>query len=94
MVSIGTLFAFTVVCIGVIVLRKRNPSVERPFKTPFVPVVPILGVIVCLLMMASLPIESWERLAIWMAIGIALYFAYGRKHSVLGKEIQRGVRED
>ena len=88
MVSIGTLFAFTLVCIGVIVLRKKDPTAERPFKTPLVPLVPILGVIVCVLMMASLPIESWERLAIWMAIGIVVYFAYGRKHSVLKREVE------
>jgi len=88
MVSIGTLFAFTLVCIGVIVLRKKNPLAERPFKTPLVPLIPILGVLVCVLMMASLPIESWERLAIWMAVGVIIYFAYGKKHSVLKKEIE------
>src|SRR5690606_32677074 len=66
MVSIGTLFAFTLVCIGVMVLRKSNPDVHRPFRTPLVPLVPILGIVVCIAMMASLPIESWERLAIWM----------------------------
>src|SRR5690606_26664295 len=91
MVSIGTLFAFTLVCIGVIVLRKKNPSVERPFRTPFVPLIPILGIIVCVLMMASLPIESWERLGIWMLIGVVIYFAYSKKHSVLRKEIEREV---
>lgn len=88
MVSIGTLFAFTLVCIGVIVMRKRNPEVERPFKTPFVPVIPILGIIVCVLMMASLPLESWERLGIWMVVGVIVYFIYGKKHSVLRKEIE------
>ncbi len=91
MVSIGTLFAFTLVCIGVIVLRKKNPTVERPFRTPFVPLIPILGIIVCVLMMASLPIESWERLGIWMLIGIVIYFAYSKKHSLLRKEIEGEV---
>lgn len=91
MVSIGTLFAFTLVCIGVIVMRKRNPNVERPFKTPLVPLIPILGIIVCVLMMASLPLESWERLGIWMLIGVAVYFLYGKKHSVLRKEIEKGA---
>jgi APA family basic amino acid/polyamine antiporter len=68
MVSIGTLFAFSLVCIGVIVMRKTNPDAERGFRVPFVPVFPIVGVIICLILMAGLPIESWERLAIWMAI--------------------------
>lgn len=85
MVSIGTLFAFTLVCIGIIVLRKTNPDVPRPFKTPLVPLIPILGIVVCVAMMASLPLESWERLAIWMAIGIGLYFVYGKRHSKIRK---------
>ncbi|MGM1430929.1 amino acid permease [Sphingobacterium lactis] len=86
MVSIGTLFAFTLVCIGVLVLRKTNPNLDRPFKTPLVPLVPILGILVCIAMMASLPLVSWERLGIWMAIGVAVYFLYGYKHSKLRKE--------
>ncbi len=86
MVSIGTLFAFTLVCIGVLVLRKTNPNIERPFKTPLVPLVPILGILVCIAMMASLPLVSWERLGIWMAIGVAIYFLYGYRHSKLRKE--------
>lgn len=86
MVSIGTLFAFTLVCIGVLVLRKTNPELKRPFKTPLVPLVPILGILVCIAMMASLPLVSWERLGIWMAIGVAVYFLYGHRKSVLRKE--------
>lgn len=86
MVSIGTLFAFTLVCIGVLVLRKTNPNLDRPFKTPLVPLVPILGILVCIAMMASLPLVSWERLGIWMAVGVAVYFLYGHKHSKLRKE--------
>jgi APA family basic amino acid/polyamine antiporter len=62
---------------------KTNPDAERGFRVPFVPVFPIVGVIICLILMAGLPIESWERLAIWMAIGVALYFAYGKKRSKL-----------
>lgn len=81
MVSIGTLFAFTLVCIGILVLRKTNPDTPRPFRTPLVPLVPILGIVVCIAMMASLPIESWERLAIWMVLGIVVYFLYGKRHS-------------
>lgn len=90
MVSIGTLFAFTLVCIGVIVLRRKQPHLERPFKTPLVPLIPILGILVCVTMMASLPLESWERLGMWMALGVVIYFIYGRKNSVLGKEIRSG----
>ena len=85
MVSIGTLFAFILVCIGVIIMRKTMPEVPRKFKVPFVPLIPILGILVCLLMMSSLPKESWERLIIWMAIGVSIYFLYSRKHSVVRK---------
>lgn len=81
MVSIGALFAFSLVCIGIVILRKTDPNAYRPFRTPFVPVIPILGVIVCVLLMGSLPIESWERLGIWMTIGIIIYLLYGKKHS-------------
>lgn len=88
MVSIGTLFAFTLVCVGILVLRKTDPNLERPFKTPLVPFVPIMGILVCILMMASLPIESWERLAVWLAIGLLIYFVYGKKHSVIRKQHQ------
>lgn len=88
MVSIGTLFAFTLVCIGVLVLRKTNPELERPFKTPLVPILPILGIIVCLLLMASLPVESWERLAVWLIIGVVIYWTYSRKHSKVRKAQQ------
>jgi APA family basic amino acid/polyamine antiporter len=89
MVSIGTLFAFTLVCIGVIILRKKEPNLERPFKTPLVPLVPILGIIICVTMMAGLPIESWERLAVWMALGIAIYFGYSRHHSLAKLKAER-----
>ena len=83
MVSIGTLFAFSLVCIGVMLLRKTDPDRPRPFKTPLVPFVPIMGVIVCVYLMSSLPLEAWIRLAIWMALGIAIYFFYGKGNSVL-----------
>lgn len=90
MVSIGTLFAFTLVCIGIMVLRKTNPDTPRPFRTPLVPLIPILGIVVCIAMMASLPIESWERLAIWMAIGIVFYFVYGKRHSKIRAAVNAG----
>ncbi|MFT3827518.1 MAG: amino acid permease [Chitinophagaceae bacterium] len=85
MTSIGTLLAFVMVCLGVLILRKKQPDIPRAFKTPFVPVVPILGIATCLLMMFSLPADTWLRLIIWLAIGFAVYFGYGRKHSRLGK---------
>jgi APA family basic amino acid/polyamine antiporter len=81
LVSIGTLLAFIIVCISVLVLRKSKPDIERPFKTPWVPTVPILGASICFLQMASLPLDTWLRLIIWMALGFAIYFFYGIKHS-------------
>ncbi|MPY91335.1 MAG: amino acid permease [Luteitalea sp.] len=83
LVSIGTLLAFVIVSLGIIVLRYRRPDLERPFKTPLVPLIPILSVIVSLALMLGLPAETWERLLIWMAIGFVVYFVYGYRHSVL-----------
>jgi APA family basic amino acid/polyamine antiporter len=85
LVSIGTLLAFVIVCGGIIVLRRKQPDLPRPFRTPLVPLVPILGILTCLGMMALLPVDTWLRLIIWLAIGLAIYFLYGRKHSVLNK---------
>jgi APA family basic amino acid/polyamine antiporter len=81
LVSIGTLLAFVIVCTGIWILRVRRPDLQRPFKTPMVPLVPILGIAVSLLMMLSLPGDTWLRLIVWLAIGMAVYFGYGRKHS-------------
>ncbi len=81
LVSIGTLLAFVIVCAGVWILRVRRPELHRPFKTPFVPFVPIMGILVAGLMMVSLPRDTWLRLIIWLAIGMAIYFGYGRHHS-------------
>ncbi|WP_423147243.1 amino acid permease [Rubrolithibacter danxiaensis] len=83
MVSIGTLFAFILVCIGVMVMRKSDPKTPRPFRTPWVPFVPIAGVITCFIMMASLPLDTWLRLAIWMLLGLLIYWLYSKKHSVI-----------
>jgi APA family basic amino acid/polyamine antiporter len=85
LVSIGTLLAFTIVCGGVLVLRYREPDLKRPFKTPFFPVVPILGMVTSLGVMASLPRDTWFRLILWMLIGIIIYFTYGRKKSKIRK---------
>ncbi|GBC80898.1 putative amino acid permease YhdG [bacterium HR10] len=76
LVSIGTLLAFVLVCMGVLVLRYTNPEVPRPFRAPLVPVVPILGALICLAQMVGLPWHTWERLIIWMAIGLVIYFSY------------------
>jgi APA family basic amino acid/polyamine antiporter len=83
MTSIGTLLAFVMVCIGVLILRKTQPDIPRPFKTPWVPVVPILGILTCLTMMVALPLDTWIRLVVWLLIGFAIYFGYGKKHSKL-----------
>ncbi|WBA42634.1 amino acid permease [Hymenobacter canadensis] len=84
MTSIGTLLAFVMVCIGILIMRKREPDAPRGFRTPWVPLVPILGILTCVVMMLALPWETWLRLAVWLAIGLAIYFGYGRKHSKLG----------
>jgi APA family basic amino acid/polyamine antiporter len=81
LVSIGTLFAFVIVCVGTLILRYRSPELHRPFRTPLVPVVPVLGALICLYLMWGLPSETKWRLVIWMIIGLAIYFFYGRAHS-------------
>ena len=86
MVSIGTLLAFVLVCIGVMVMRKKMPDAPRSFRTPLVPFVPIAGIVICLALMYSLPNESWLRLVVWMALGIAIYFLYGKKNSKLNNK--------
>ncbi len=81
LVSIGTLLAFVIVCAGVWVLRRKQPELPRPFKTPLVPLVPILGMIISFALMAALPLDTWLRMIIWLAIGLFIYFGYGRHHS-------------
>jgi APA family basic amino acid/polyamine antiporter len=85
LISIGTMLAFSLVCAGVWVLRRTRPDLPRPFKTPLVPLVPILGIASCVLQMVTLPPLTWINLAVWMAIGLAIYFGYSRKHSLLAK---------
>jgi APA family basic amino acid/polyamine antiporter len=89
LVSIGTLLAFVIVCAGVIVLRYKQPNIPRPFRTPFVPAVPILGILVCGYMMSALPFDTWIRLIVWMALGVIIYFTYGRRNSRVQKALAR-----
>ncbi|PYQ50254.1 MAG: amino acid permease [Acidobacteria bacterium] len=91
--NIGTLFAFVIVCTAVLIMRKKYPDAERPFRCPWVPFVPIMGVLCCLMLMFSLPWENWWRLFAWMAIGLVIYFAYGRKHSVMTVNLSREIAE-
>jgi len=83
LVNIGTLFAFIIVCIAVLIMRKKHPEADRPFRAPFVPFVPLAGIATCLILMLSLPAENWVRLIVWLLIGFVIYFFYGRKHSAL-----------
>ncbi len=83
LISIGTLMAFAIVCLGILVLRKTQPDMPRPFRTPWVPFVPLLGAAVCIVQMFALPPDTWIRLAIWMALGFIVYFGYSRRNSKL-----------
>lgn len=86
LVSIGTLMAFSIVCISIIVLRKTEPDLNRPFRTPWVPFVPLLGAGICILQMVSLPWTTWSRLIAWTVIGIIIYFTYGIRHSKINNK--------
>jgi APA family basic amino acid/polyamine antiporter len=86
MVNIGTLLAFVIVCAGVWVIRRRNPDLPRPFRTPWVPFTPIMGMVISFTMILFLAPITWIRLGVWLAIGMLIYFFYGRKHS----RVQRG----
>jgi APA family basic amino acid/polyamine antiporter len=86
--NIGTLFAFVVVCIAVLIMRRTDPHAPRPFRCPFVPAVPLLGIGACLILMFSLPAANWWRLFAWLGIGLLIYVFYGRRHSVLGKALR------
>ncbi|TMA88948.1 MAG: amino acid permease [Deltaproteobacteria bacterium] len=85
LVNIGTLLAFVIVCAAVLIMRRREPDAPRPFRCPLVPLIPILGIVFCLLLMFSLPVDNWLRLILWLLIGFAVYFAYGRHHSLLAR---------
>jgi APA family basic amino acid/polyamine antiporter len=86
MTSIGTLFAFVIVCAGILIMRRTHPFIPRPFKTPLVPLVPVLGIIANLFLMSGLGWSNWARLIVWLAIGLVIYFSYSRKHSVVQRE--------
>ena len=86
LVNIGTLLAFVIVCLAVLVMRRTNPDAERPFRCPAVPLIPGLGVAFCLLLMFSLPSQNWLRLFAWLAIGLVIYWFYGRHHSVMAQQ--------
>jgi APA family basic amino acid/polyamine antiporter len=88
LVSIGTLLAFLIVCIAVLIMRRTNPEAVRPFRVPLVPFIPLAGIACCLMLMFSLPAENWWRLVGWLALGIVIYYFYSRKHSRLGKELR------
>ncbi len=91
--NIGTLFAFVLVCIGVIVLRRTDASRTRPFRVPLVPLFPVLGVLMCIGLMFSLPLETWVRFFVWLIVGLLIYFFYGAGHSKLGRGIEVGDTE-
>ena len=92
LVNIGTLLAFVIVCAAVLIMRRTNPEAERPFRAPFVPLVPILGICCCLVLMFSLPPENWWRLFGWLALGFLIYFGYGKKRSVMARLAAKGSR--
>jgi basic amino acid/polyamine antiporter, APA family len=87
MTVIGTLFAFVLVCLGIIVLRKTDPAIPRPFRTPWVPLVPILGILVCTGLIYTLGPANWLRLIIWLVIGVFIYIGYGVKNSNLQQKL-------
>jgi basic amino acid/polyamine antiporter, APA family len=86
--NIGTLFAFVIVCAAVLVMRRTNPNAVRPFRCPMVPLIPVLGILSCLMLMFSLPFANWIRLFIWLALGMVIYFSYGMWNSVVGKQMR------
>ena len=90
LVNIGTLFAFFLVNVGVIILRRTHPEMERPFRAPLVPIFPIIGCLLILYLVYKLPGETWIRFIVWLALGLIVYFFYGRHHSILQRVAGRG----
>jgi APA family basic amino acid/polyamine antiporter len=91
LVSMGTLLAFVLVCLGILLLRRLEPDRPRPFRTPGLPWVPLAGAAVCLVQMASLPLATWGRLFVWLVAGLAIYFSYGRRRARLRRETRTDV---
>ncbi len=91
LVNIGTLLAFVIVCAAVLIMRRTNPDAHRPFRVPFSPLFPILGILICLLLMFSLPVENWYRLIVWLLVGFLIYFFYGKKHSHLAASLSHEI---
>jgi APA family basic amino acid/polyamine antiporter len=87
LVNIGTLLAFVLVCAGVWLLRSKRPDLDRPFRTPLMPFVPIMGILCCAGLMLTLPADTWVRLVVWLLIGFVIYFGYGRRHSRLQRDL-------
>jgi APA family basic amino acid/polyamine antiporter len=90
--NIGTLFAFVLVCLGVWILRGLEPGMKRPFRTPLVPLVPILGVVFCVYLMARLPTATWIRFVVWLTVGLFIYLGYGRFNSRVALENEKAAR--
>ncbi|MBI4374267.1 MAG: amino acid permease [Deltaproteobacteria bacterium] len=88
LVNIGTLLAFVIVCAAVLIMRRTHPNANRPFRAPWIPFVPIMGILTCLLLMFSLPAENWLRLGLWLLLGFVIYFFYGRRHSHVAIELR------
>jgi APA family basic amino acid/polyamine antiporter len=86
LVSMGTLLAFTLACLGIIILRRTAPELERPFRTPGMPWVPVLGAVACVAQMVGLPWATWARLIIWLVLGMVVYVVYGRGHALAMRE--------
>ncbi len=91
LVNIGTLLAFVIVCAAVLIMRRTHPDAERPFRAPLIPLVPVLGILTCLILMFSLPAHNWFRLVIWLGLGFVIYFGYGRKHSVMSRHLRHEI---
>jgi APA family basic amino acid/polyamine antiporter len=89
LVSMGTLLAFAIVCTGVLILRKTSPDTPRPFRTPGMPWVPVIGTLICLYLMTGLPLPTWIRLFVWLAVGLVIYFSYGQFHAATRRNAQR-----